>query len=467
MKRFFFLNLIIICFSSLNCTDNSTDINTDIDDIDVDTGPREYETDVAIDTDFGDRVGMNDPDFTRHLLSTNTTGAAYVSVADITGDGWDDLVVSAFGAITGSDVPLGTVTLFESTGQLDTWKRSPVMKTEDGISFPNATTLEDIDGDGDLDILLSAGFFPCTFFNSQCGALIWFEQRGSRWERHDIVPNGSELYYHHTILVDMDGDGLKDIITVGENRHWGDEGMVDRAIVQMIRGTDDKDRFEKTIYDLGAGLGALPEMRDVDGDGDLDIASAEYFTEFEKESFAWFEQLEAPSSSNPTGSWQRHVIADDVGGGIQFSFVPNLLGDGQTYGVGSNHSSFEVDGIESAVYIFPLPTESAALPWPGRTKITEGILSRTDQGMFAPGVFGYGDIDSDGDIDIALSGDGDPRVFVLLQTEDHTFETRALQPNFGQAGGQKIVDLDRDGKNEVVMTSYDQSAVAVFEWKGL
>jgi hypothetical protein len=82
----------------------------------------------------------------------------------------------------------------------------------------------------------------------------------------------------------------------------------------------------------------------------------------------------------------------------------------------------------------------------------------------APGVFGWGDVNGDGDIDIAVSGDWDDRIFVLEQNGPGSFTTYTLAEGLGQASGMKIVDTDKDGNAEIVVTSYEQNAVYIFEY---
>ena len=72
------------------------------------------------------------------------------------------------------------------------------------------------------------------------------------------------------------------------------------------------------------------------------------------------------------------------------------------------------------------------------------------------------DYDSDGDLDVLLSGDGDPRVFWLEQTSPGAFVQHVLETGLSQAGGCKVVDLDGDGANELVVTGYETNAVYVY-----
>ena len=288
----------------------------------------------------------------------------------------------------------------------------------------------------------------------------------TNWVRHEIVPFGSDLFYHKILLIDLDDDGIDDLMTVGEEMGGGIPAGPDQAIAGWFKGTGTGVGFELTPRLIGDGLGSLPVMMDIDGDGDTDFAGGEYFVE--NGSFAWMEQTAVSSGSNPAGTWTRHVIDNTVGPAIMFAFVDDLYGDGVTYGIGSNHTN-EINGEpESAVYVYEIPGADLTSLW-SSTKISEGIVSVAGSTMSpqaAPGIFGWGDIDGDGDIDIALSGDGDKRFLILEQLAAGIFNTVAIEDPLGQAGGMAVVDMDGDGNAEVIAGGYDQNAVYIYEWNG-
>ena len=111
-----------------------------------------------------------------------------------------------------------------------------------------------------------------------------------------------------------------------------------------------------------------------------------------------------------------------------------------------------------------IPAGDKTVPWSYRA-ISEGIYSRTDTGQYAPGVFGWGDVDGDGDTDIALSGDGDQRIFILRQNGSGDFDTITLLDTFGQAGIMQVGDFNNDGKVEIVASSFEENTIHIFEWK--
>ena len=111
------------------------------------------------------------------------------------------------------------------------------------------------------------------------------------------------------------------------------------------------------------------------------------------------------------------------------------------------------------------PGADPTQPWAVRTLSAPGDFPVTGGvGQAAPGAATAGDLDDDGRLDIAVSGDGSRAVYWMRQRADGTFETAQL-PNsdgFGQSGGPIIVDLNRSGTNEVVFSSFDQDALSVW-----
>ena len=165
--------------------------------------------------------------FKRHTVNSMLAGAAYASVGDMDKDGKPDIIVSSFGTL-GTSIPAGQVRIYKQGANLDTWTAETVVPESEGVKFPNQNSVDDLDGDGDLDILVPAGFFPCniTFIpdNKPCGAMLWYERTSAGFVKH-VLTNDEVRFYHSGVLVDLDRDGVLDLLTVAEEQMIGALGV--------------------------------------------------------------------------------------------------------------------------------------------------------------------------------------------------------------------------------------------------
>ncbi|MBV71040.1 MAG: hypothetical protein CMH52_06775 [Myxococcales bacterium] len=465
--------LLIICCAFIGCGEDDKESNV----VNFPGDPTTI-TDAGAGTDIGfiaEPTPGSAGRFTRQTIDANANGPAFAEVADVNGDGKLDLIISEFGQVGGNTVEPGGIAIYLQGDSIDEWQRQMVTSDNEPLYWPNSVHVDDIDGDGDMDLTVGTGFLICEILSrvdetgqmlppAPCGGLFWFEQTPNGWVKHDIVSEGSELFYHHGLLADIDNDGILDMVTVGERRYLGADGRpVDDAQAKWFKGVPTAERFETTPRAIGPGMGSLAELNDIDGDGDLDLISAEYFASFDQKSFAWYENVAAPDANNATGTWVRHVIDDSVGPAIQMTMVPNFYGDGRTIAIGSNHTQTTGDNPqpwESAIFAYE-PAADPRQPWT-RTQLSENIVSVPRANQAAPGIFDAGDVDGDGDMDLLVSGDGDSRVFLLAQDENQGFTTWVLDENLPQAGAMKIVDLDNDGTNELIVTSFDNNVLYMY-----
>lgn len=140
----------------------------------------------------------------------------------------------------------------------------------------------DVDGDGDNDVV--------TALNAHGYGLAWFQQTrdGDRitFKQHDIItasPSDNRFgvafsQLHALAAIDLDGDGLTDIVT--GKRWWAhnghDPGTADPAVVYGFTLKRHKEgvEFVPQPIDNDSGVGTQVTFGDVDGDGLPDIVVA-------------------------------------------------------------------------------------------------------------------------------------------------------------------------------------------------
>jgi hypothetical protein len=158
------------------------------------------------------------------------------------------------------------------------WKRHPYQFTKDGGS---QMYVYDVDGDGDNDVIASLA--------AHGYGLAWYENvkddKGEiTFKEHLIMgKDASQNKYgvhfaqmHSVDLVDMDGDGIKDIIT--GKRWWahGPKGDVEPNVApalywfKIVRGQNGVDFVPHFISDA-SGVGTQVVVGDVNGDGMPDV----------------------------------------------------------------------------------------------------------------------------------------------------------------------------------------------------
>lgn len=394
-------------------------------------------------------VTIDGENWTQTALTDGICGSAFITSGNIDDDPYPEVIISNFNRPDGFALAPGFLTAYSLDSGLD--YTQPITE-EMEYKWPNDVVVNDIDGDGDSDLLVGLGFLTCQInpWTTPCGALTWFENTGGDWVPHDLVKPGSEVFYHKALLLDLNNDGVDDLVATGESYPTPFGGEYAATLFYWIG--QGNGQFSDDAKVLADGFGSLLQLVDIDGDGDDDIASSEYFHP-EPRSAVWLEM--SGTSDNIEDNWQKHLIDDTSGPSIQFEVVSE---NDQIYGLLSNHTNTEMsnpDTIASGLYLLR-PTDDPTLPWQ-REVIFDQFKSDSSSNQAAPGVFSVGDVDGDADLDILISGDGDPKVY-LFEQEESGYTAHTLFDNMPQAGVH-MVDTNNDGQLEMLVGSYDNNVV--------
>jgi hypothetical protein len=189
-----------------------------------------------------------------HILPTVADGHG-VGIADIDGDGKADILT-----------PTGWFKNIDADH--DQWEWHPDWQIGDA-GFPIIGY--DVNNDGRMDIIVGQGHGY---------GLYWYEQGGPRehptWTRHIIDESFSQS--HALRLVDIDGDGVPELITGKRYRgHNGnDPGSYDPVVIYAYKMDRKFATFQRTTLSINgtAGIGTQIVAEDLDHDGDIDLATA-------------------------------------------------------------------------------------------------------------------------------------------------------------------------------------------------
>jgi len=342
-----------------------------------------------------------------HNVASEVDGIWDLTAADVDGDGNIDIVGAARYA---NDV----IWWKNLDGSGTTWYQHIIDWTMPAVVDIDA---EDIDGDGDIDVVGSS-YGP--------GDIIWWENidgNGWTWAEHYIELDFA--YPKRVTVADMNNDGNNDILSASyfysdviwwENSDGEGNDWVDR-IVSL-------DFYNVQIV--------LPN--DIDNDGDLDVIGISH------DSIIWAENV------NGNGlAWVEHVIATDQNSQLCIS-VSDIDFDG------------DIDIVISAGSI-----DYGFVRWWENLDgtATDWIEHSIDEDFWNPKSIYASDIDGDGDSDV-VGADHRRDDIVWWENDDGhglVWTEHVLTTDFEGASSVYTADIDGDGSEDVIGGAAQADAV--------
>ena len=317
-----------------------------------------------------------------------------IALGDLNGDHWLDIIATIQQSF--SDHWGGVLQIINDGGTF-----TPVVLVEGGFY---GADIGDVDGDGDLDIALTAS--PVQTHNGNSMPYpdrVLLNNGAGTFDQALNLDDGYTDSYG-VALVDADGDSDLDIVLA----HSSQTALY---VNQSASGWG--------MQFLGANTdGAL--LADLDGDGDLDI-------------------LQSPGSGEIEYSWRPYTIHWNDGQG-NFPTTTSIGNPGSSVLGGPVAGDVDGDGdLDLLIWTTELPRQKLQIYHnQGRGNFS---LSAEIDGV--PGAHPYlGDLDNDGDLDY-ITRDG-----VYFNDGSGAFGARAPLP--GSAGGMAVGDLENDGDLDLV-----------------
>lgn len=314
-----------------------------------------------------------------------------ITAGDVDGDGDGDVII-------GTEFADG-LSWYRNPGDGATtqeWERFPI----GGGDFTTDGLADDLDGDGDLDVVVSS---------IDRNVVEWWEQVGdptdeSGWSRHDIGPD----FAHDLVIVDVDGDGALDV-----GAFHNQANRVD----WFRQPSDPSGAWTQHVVDelFGEGIAA----GDLDGDGDTDLVAG-------------------PA-----------VYSNDDGDGT--AWTRTSLGDDWPEQVRSRIGDIDLDGRADIVMV---SSETAGrLSWFRGPDWNESVIDPTADFTHSLEI---ADVDLDGDPDLlagVMHTAAEPTVRVLLGDGGSTWDEVLLATT--GTHNARFADLDGDGRPDVVGKNYE------------
>jgi len=228
-------------------------------------------------------IDFSGPEPKVHHVGTRAEDGHGIGVADIDGDGKADILT-----------PNGWFRQIDA--DKDQWDWHGDWQMGDA-GFPIIGY--DVNNDGKTDIIYGHG---------HSYGLYWLEQKGSgahrTWVKHTIDESYSQI--HALKLVDLDGDGQPELLTGKRYRgHSGhDPGSYDPLVVYYYKIDRKTAKFTRYAISVNgtAAAGTQFVTGDLDGDGDIDIATAG------KTGVHFFENLKV--NNVPKAQREKEILLD-------------------------------------------------------------------------------------------------------------------------------------------------------------
>lgn len=364
-------------------------------------------------------------------LIARNTSDEGIGLGDVDGDG--DLDIAAGRRSSDAQEPL-ILMWFENPGTQDVeWSGTQV-----GVSNHPIDRVEivDLNGDGLSDIVVAEERYPGL---EPDGNLFWYEQSATSnepWTRHVVV---TQYSMNNLDVADVDQDGDSDLVT---NEHKGNR------LETQLWMNDGSGNFQKKVIDSGKENHLGTQLADLDGDGDLDLVGAGWDkyqhmhvwrNDFIDRRFTW-KHLSTTTHSLPmtNGSNQQtaSLLADVNADGIPDIFITDRTVSPSVIGLiyeAGNWKRYIIDDT-------PLRIEAGSATH---------------------------DIDGDGDLDIVFGGESRSNEIWWWENPYPDMDpgkswTRRLIKSSGGTKHHDQAFIDYDGDGEMEFVFWNQGSAAFF-----
>jgi len=288
--------------------------------------------------------------FTEYTIDMEIVEPLSVAVAQINADPYLDII-----AASGAD---NTIFWYDNDGgETPEFSRRIISDSAVGVTY---LTAQDIDGDGDSDVLAAI-----TSEDTSKNNMVWYENQGGAipgFVAHTVDAN---LFGVTSLAMgDIDGDGKQDLLATTKN---------DDTVAWYRNTGSDPLVFTKNVISRTADGAAHVLAEDIDGDGDIDVLMAST----KDSTVAWYEN---DGSEHPvfrervvttTASYAYRAITGDVDNNGNIDIITSSNGDDTVAWYSLNDSYYSIAQGETLV------VDESATDADGQT-LVYGIIERVN-----------------------------------------------------------------------------------------
>ncbi|MDD5687375.1 MAG: FG-GAP-like repeat-containing protein [Elusimicrobia bacterium] len=384
--------------------------------------------------------------WTKHIIDSNVVQAHSLKIGDLDTDGDNDIFIAEMSRVGTNSYPAARMTVYKNDGAASPTFTATILTTgqnnhEDAIG--------DLNGDGRLDILQKSYSDPG---NEDNEIAVWIQTGGGKrgltdWTYKELDVTralyGGWFEWFGLAAVDLNNDGYKDLLS-GKYSYKNPGGD--------MTGT-----WTRTTFPVNVDASLVT---DVDGDAYPDVIGFGLTAAYTPNPGVYW--LEKTGAGDTTGDWTATkvaVIPPTLHSQSQGMRMAQIVPGGREEIVCTGDLPYSGDGASSGkLYYIQIPLVSPQNGnWPV-TQISNSVSnSSNNQGI------AVGDIDKDGDLDIAgVLGNNstvvwyeNPGVAGQGNWTVHTVGNATPINNVTSADGPdrvQLADLNDDGRLDIILT---------------